>query len=329
MLDPFGREINYMRISVTDRCNLRCVYCMPLEGVQLRPREEYLTFEEIERVVRAGLALGIDRIRITGGEPTVRPGLVEFIARIKEAGVRDISLTTNGILFPKMAADLKRAGLNRVNISLDTLRSERFKAIARLFDDPQVVLDAVEAALELELHPVKLNMVVMRGWNDDEVVEMARMTIDRPIHLRYIEVMPFSEAYPFSEEVLVPAAEIRQRLMAEFGDLEPLKEGVPGNGPARYWRIPGAKGTVGFISAMTECFCAGCNRIRLSADGKINPCLGHIHEYDLKPVLRDPNATEEDLIRAIEAAILRKPREHNFDDPNGEYTLRVMHGIGG
>ncbi|MCG0238613.1 MAG: GTP 3',8-cyclase MoaA [Firmicutes bacterium] len=329
MLDPFGREINYMRISVTDRCNLRCVYCMPLEGVQLRPREEYLTFEEIERVVRAGLALGIDRIRITGGEPTVRPGLVEFIARIKEAGVRDISMTTNGILFPKMAADLKRAGLNRVNISLDTLRPERFKAIARLFDDPQVVLDAVEAALELELHPVKLNMVVMRGWNDDEIVEMARMTLDRPIHLRYIEVMPFSEAYPFSEEVLVPAAEIRQRLMAEFGDLEPLKEGVPGNGPARYWRIPGAKGTVGFISAMTECFCAGCNRIRLSADGKINPCLGHIHEYDLKPVLRDPSATEEDLIRAIEAAILRKPREHNFDDPNGEYTLRVMHGIGG
>lgn len=329
MLDPFGRKINYMRISVTDRCNMRCVYCMPLEGVQLRPRNEYLSFGEIERVVKAGLALGIDRIRITGGEPTVRPGLVDFIARIKEMGVKDISLTTNGILFPQMAADLKRAGLDRVNFSLDTLRPDRFKAIARLWDDPQVVLDAVDAALEYGMEPVKLNMVVMRGWNDDEIIEMARMTIDKPIHMRFIEVMPFSEAYEFSADVLVPAAEIRQRLLAEFEDLEPLREGVRGNGPAKYWQIPGARGTLGFISAVTECFCADCNRIRLSADGKINPCLGHVHEYDLKPVLRDSRATEPDLIQAMEAAILRKPREHNFDDPNGEYAQRIMHGIGG
>lgn len=329
MIDQFGRKINYMRISVTDRCNFRCVYCMPLEGVQLRPREEYLTHEEILEVVRAGVKLGIDRIRITGGEPLVRAGIVELCQGIKEAGVTDLSLSTNGLMFARMAPDLKRAGLDRVNISLDTFRPERLRQIARIVDDPQPILDAVEAALELEMHPVKINMVVMRGWNDDEIVDMARLTLERPLHVRYIEVMPFSEAYEFAPDVLVPAAEIRERLMDAFGDLEPVREGVRGNGPARYWRIPGAMGTVGFISAMTECFCGGCNRVRLSADGKINPCLGHVTEYDLKPVLRRPGHTEEELLAALSQAIHLKPLEHNFDVANGEYRLRVMHGIGG
>jgi len=187
----------------------------------------------------------------------------------------------------------------------------------------------VEAALDLGMEPVKLNMVVIRGWNDDEIADMARLTIHRPIHVRYIEVMPFSEAYAFTWENLVPAAEMRERLINEFEDLEPVREGVKGNGPAKYWRIPGAQGTVGFISAVTECFCGDCNRIRLSADGKINPCLGHVHEVDLKPVLRDPARSLAELAAVMAEAILKKPREHNFDDPNSDFSLRVMHGIGG
>jgi GTP 3',8-cyclase len=329
LIDQWGRKINYMRISVTDRCNFRCVYCMPLQGVQLRPRDEYLSYDELLRVVEAGLTLGIDKIRITGGEPLVRAGLAEFMAKLKPMGVKDLSLSTNGLLFAPMAAELKAAGLDRVNFSLDTLRADRFQKMARLHGDPGPILDAVEAALALGMEPVKLNMVVIRGWNDDEIANMARLSIDKPIHVRYIEVMPFSEAYEFTMENLVPAAEMRERLIAEFDDLEPVREGVLGNGPAKYWRIPGAKGTVGFISAVTECFCGDCNRIRLSADGKINPCLGHIHEVDLKPVLRVPELSMSDLTALMSDTILRKPREHNFDEADSDYSKRVMHGIGG
>jgi len=329
MIDQWGRKINYMRVSVTDRCNLRCVYCMPLTGVKLGPHHEYLSYEELLRVIKAAVALGIDRIRVTGGEPLVRRDVVKFLAQLKPLGVTDLSLSTNGLLFTAMAKDLKAAGVDRVNISLDTLRPDRFTRIARLAGSPADVLAAVDAALELGMEPVKLNMVVIRGWNDDEMADMARLTLDKPLHMRFIEVMPFSEAYTFTWENLVPAAEMRERLMDEFGDLEPVREGVRGNGPAKYWRLPGAKGTVGFISAVTECFCDGCNRIRLSADGKINPCLGHVHEVDLKSVIRNPSKTDEDLKTALADAILKKPREHNFDDLESDYRLRVMHGIGG
>ncbi|HLO04015.1 MAG TPA: GTP 3',8-cyclase MoaA [Symbiobacteriaceae bacterium] len=329
MIDQWGRKVNYMRISVTDRCNLRCVYCMPLQGVQLRPRDEYLSWDEILRVVEAGLTLGIDRIRITGGEPLVRQGITEFISKLKPMGVQEVSLSTNGLLFPQMAGELKQAGLDRINLSLDTLQPDRFAKIARLASDPGPILASIEAALALDMEPVKLNMVVIRGWNDDEIVEMAKLSIDRPVHVRYIEVMPFSEAYDFTWENLVPAAEMRGRLIEAFDDLEPVRGGVKGNGPAKYWRIPGAQGTVGFISAVTECFCGDCNRIRLSADGKINPCLGHVHEVDLKPALRRPGAPLADLIPIMQDAILKKPREHNFDDPTSDFSQRVMHGIGG
>jgi cyclic pyranopterin phosphate synthase len=329
VIDQWGRTINYMRVSVTDRCNFRCVYCMPLQGVQLRPRDEYLNYDELLRVIEAGLELGIDRIRITGGEPLVRPGLTEFLAKLKPMGITDLSLSTNGMLFAPMAADLKAAGLDRVNFSLDTLLPDRFAKIARTYSDPKPVMDAIDAALAYDMGPVKLNMVVIRGWNDDEIIEMARLSIDRPIHVRYIEVMPFSEAYEFTRENLVPAAEMRERLMDVFADFEPVREGIRGNGPAKYWRIPGAQGTVGFISAVTECFCGDCNRIRLSADGKINPCLGHVHEVDLKDVLRDPAHSLPDLKSVLADAILKKPREHNFDDIDSDFTLRVMHGIGG
>jgi cyclic pyranopterin phosphate synthase len=329
MIDQWGRSINYMRVSVTDRCNLRCVYCMPLQGVQLRPRDEYLSYEELLRVIDAGLALGIDRIRITGGEPLVRKELTWFLSRLKPMGVKDLSLSTNGILFAPMAQELKDAGVDRVNFSLDTLRPDRFEKIVRLSASADSVMEAIDAAIKVGMHPVKVNMVVIRGWNDDEVIDMARLSIDKPIHVRYIEVMPFSEAYEFTWDNLVPAAEMRERLLGEWEDLEPLRKGIEGNGPAKYWKIPGSKGSVGFISAVTECFCGECNRIRLSADGKINPCLGHVHEVDLKHILRDPAATDTALKQALEDAILKKPREHNFDDADADFTLRVMHGIGG
>ncbi|MDF2627328.1 MAG: molybdenum cofactor biosynthesis protein [Symbiobacteriaceae bacterium] len=329
MIDQWGRKVNYMRVSVTDRCNLRCVYCMPLQGVQLRPRDEYLNYDELLRVIEAGLSLGIDKIRITGGEPLVRAGLVDFLAKLKPMGVKDLSLSTNGLLFAPMAEDLKKAGVDRVNFSLDTLKADRFHKIARLSGDIDAVTKAMDAAIEVGMHPVKMNMVVIRGWNDDEIVDMARLSIDRPIHVRYIEVMPFSEAYEFTWENLVPAAEMRQRLMDEFEDLEPLRKGIEGNGPAKYWKIPGSKGSVGFISAVTECFCGECNRIRLSADGKINPCLGHVHEVDLKPFIRNPEATLEQLAGAMSDAIHLKPREHNFDDATADFSKRIMHGIGG
>ncbi|HYF78013.1 MAG TPA: GTP 3',8-cyclase MoaA [Symbiobacteriaceae bacterium] len=329
MIDQWGRKVNYMRVSVTDRCNLRCVYCMPLQGVQLRPRDEYLNYDELLRVIEAGLSLGIDKIRITGGEPLVRAGLVDFLSKLKPIGVKDLSLSTNGLLFAPMAEDLKKAGVDRVNFSLDTLRADRFEKMARLSGDIDAVTKAMDAAIEVGMHPVKMNMVVIRGWNDDEIVDMARLSIDKPIHVRYIEVMPFSEAYEFTWENLVPAAEMRQRLMDEWEDLEPLRKGVEGNGPAKYWKIPGSQGSVGFISAVTECFCGDCNRIRLSADGKINPCLGHVHEVDLKPFIRNPEASLEQLAAAMGDAILKKPREHNFDDATADFSLRVMHGIGG
>lgn len=329
MIDQWGRKINYMRVSVTDRCNFRCVYCMPIQGVQLRPRDEYLTYDELLTVIKTGIDLGIDRIRITGGEPLVRAGLVDFMAHLKPMGITDLSLSTNGLLFAPMARDLKAAGLDRVNFSLDTLQPERFLKMARLAGDPKPVMDAIDTALELGMEPVKLNMVVIHGWNDDEIVDMAKLTIDRPIHVRYIEVMPFSEAYEFTWENLVSAAQMRERLIDHFEDLEPVREGVRGNGPAKYWRVPGAQGTVGFISAVTECFCGDCNRIRLSADGKINPCLGHVNEVDLKPALRHPGVNPQELSRLMQAAILKKPLEHNFDDADSDFKLRVMHGIGG
>jgi cyclic pyranopterin phosphate synthase len=328
VFDQWGRKINYMRVSVTDRCNFRCVYCMPMDA-ELLAQSQILTLDEMLRVIELGARhLGIQRIRLTGGEPLVRKGIVDFARRIKEIpGITDLSLSTNGLLLAPMARDLKAAGVDRVNISIDSLDPERFRKATRL-GDLQPVLDGIQAALDVGMEPVKLNMVVMKGFNDDEIVSMAQLSLDRPLHVRFIEVMPFSEAHEFSADVLMPAAEIRQRLLEAYPGLTPLRKGVYGAGPAKYWQIPGAQGTVGFISAVTECFCGDCNRVRLSSAGKINPCLGHVHEVDLFDALRS-GAPDEVVLDLMKAAIFKKPREHNFDDPNSDYTLRVMHGIGG
>lgn len=354
--DGFGRGINYLRISVTDKCNFRCVYCMPEEGVPVRAHGELLTAEEIARFVRIVAREGITRVRLTGGEPLVSHRIVPLIEEIRSIpGIEDISLTTNGALLPRMAADLRAAGLNRVNISLDTLDPTRFSQITRLGRVEQA-LAGIEAALEYGFTPVKVNTVVVRRM-DQDVLDLARLSVDRPVHVRFIEYMPIGggEAAKANADLPVdphcgagtagsggalnpdlwdasdvtPSSELRERISheaeaAEIGALEPVRDGGPlGAGPARYWSFPDAAGTVGFISAMSNHFCESCNRLRLTADGTIRPCLFSDAEYRVREALR---SHDDEAVRAIyREAIARKPRQH--DDIDG--TQRFMSQIGG
>lgn len=306
LFDPFQRHINYLRISVTDRCNLRCIYCMPPEGIPLVPHSEILSYEEISLVVRVGAELGINKIRLTGGEPLVRAGLpklVQMLSQIK--GIDEVSLTTNGTFLKRYALGLKQAGLSRINISLDTLKVDRFRHITRLGELGDV-LSGIEAARDAGLRPVKINMVVMKGINDDEVQDFAKMTYEGGWHVRFIELMPFADVTE-----LVPSSEVRQRIMS-LGKLEPCFP-VAGNGPARYYRLPGAEGTIGFISPVTEPFCSNCNRMRLTSNGRLCPCLLSEDDVDLKGVLRR-NASPQELERLILKAIASKPECHHLAD---------------
>jgi len=305
--DAFNRPINYLRISVTDRCNLRCVYCMPEDGVTLMPHSDILTYEEIYTVAKAAAELGINKVRLTGGEPLVRlglTGLVRLLAGIKE--IDDLSLTTNGLLLERFAQELKSAGLQRVNISLDTLKPERFKAITRggNIDD---VFKGMAAAKSVGLSPIKINTVVMAGVNDDELLDFAHKTIDDDWHVRFIECMPFSKTE--NESVFVPVSAMRQQLET-LGRLEPSHHKM-GNGPAQYYHFPGAKGTIGFITPVSEHFCFGCNRLRLTADGKLRLCLMHEDEIDLRQALRSGRSVEE-IKELIKQAVASKPLRHNL-----------------
>lgn len=333
LVDPAGRTINYLRVSITDRCNLRCVYCMPPEGIQFQPRDELLTYEETMRIIRAGAAMGLRKVRVTGGEPLVRHGIVDFIAMVRSVPeISDISLTTNGIALPRFAEPLAKAGLNRVNISLDTFRPDRFNAITRL-GSYQAVLDGIDAARAAGLAPIKINVVVMLGVNDDEIVDFARATLDRDWIIRFIELMPFLEEQETcikdTSLVLgfVPTEQVRAQIEKVFGPLEPATVAA-GNGPARYFRIPSAKGTLGFISPVTEHrFCASCNRMRLTADGKIRPCLLTDHEVDLRAILR--SGSDDDAVReGILQALRTKPDAHHMSDGNRP-RARKMIQIGG
>ena len=322
LADSYHRPINYLRISVTDRCNLRCIYCMPPDGIPLMAHGDVLRYEEIDLVARAAAELGITKLRITGGEPLVRTGLTDLVAmlaRIK--GIDDISMTTNGVLLDRYAVGLKKAGLHRVNISLDSLRPERFHKITRMgkLDD---VLNGIEAAREVGLNPVKVNMVVIRGTNDDEIPHFALLTLSDAWHVRFIEFMPFM-GNGKKNRLLVPVSEIMERIEA-LGKLEPsLPNGV---GPARYYRFPGAKGTIGFISPVTECFCQACNRMRLTADGKLRPCLFSDDEIDLRGPLRQGAGVEE-IKRLIRRAVAAKPERHKL--MTGVTCERFMSQIGG
>lgn len=325
MKDACGRDINYLRLSITDRCNLRCHYCLPPGGVALKSHADILRYEELLTLVRVAVELGIVNFRVTGGEPLVRRGVVNFIADVAAIpGVEDLALTTNGQLLAGMAAPLKAAGLRRVNVSLDTLRPWRYRSLTR-GGQLQAVLAGLEAALAAGLHPVKVNCVVMRGVNDDEIAEFADLSRDRPLHVRFIELMPLGHASGAGPDSLVTSAEIRERLAAAV----PVdKAEVTGHGPARYYRLPGAEGTVGFISPMTEHFCPGCNRLRLSADGRLYPCLAFTSEVDVRGPLR-AGATEAELAGLFRQALAGKPSGHELGEAYTEAKLRQMSSIGG
>ena len=306
--DSFQRPINYLRISVTDRCNLRCVYCIPEEGVSLMSHADILSYEEIFRVVEAAAEMGIDRVRLTGGEPLVRAGVSDLVKLIAGIGtINDIALTTNGILLSQYAAELKDAGLRRVNISLDTIKPERFNRITRC-GNLEDALQGIEAAHTAGLDPVKINMVVVAGINDDEIPDFAKKTVDEGWHVRFIEHMPVIDEEPLAFN-LVSVSEIR-RAIETLGKLESCQVKI-GNGPAKYFRLPGATGTIGFITPVTEHFCYQCNRLRFTADGKLRPCLLSEEEIDIKESLRR-GASLAELKSLIEKTIASKPESHRL-----------------
>ena len=303
--DQFGRSIEYLRISVTDRCNFRCLYCMPVEGLTWLPKADILSYEEITSVVMQLAPLGLRRLRITGGEPTIRPELPKLIAMLRGvAEVEDIALSTNGVRLPELAPALRAAGLDRVNISADSLRPDRIAAIARrnLGFDPMTAAGAAEAA---GIGPIKLNMVVMRGVNDDEIVEFARLTLNHPWHVRFIELMPVGGLRDLTSDHIVPSEEVLERA-AVLGSLEAGGGPPRGNGPAAYYHFAGAPGSIGVITPMTHTYCGSCNRVRLTADGRLRTCLFGDHEVDLRAPLR----AGEPLEAYFRRALAEKPKEH-------------------
>ncbi len=340
MQDRFGRTIDYLRISLTDRCNLRCVYCMPEAGVISRSHDEILSFEEIVRVVEVAAEHGIRRLRFTGGEPLVRKGITELVHACKSIeGIEDVALTTNGILLPRFAEELRRAGLSRVNISLDTLDPNAYRAITRC-GDLNDALAGVGCALEVGFAPVKINTVVIRSM-DQDLAAFAKLTCDHPLHVRFIEYMPLgsscsSELARWSEEEVIPLDEmlctithacVAKGLGAPY-PLEPSTQGTADNipvgwGPARYWRLPGAQGTIGFITSVSDHFCSSCNRLRLTADGKLRLCLFSDQELDVRKALR--TGGKRDLESLFAAALAQKPESHEARTG----TLREMVQVGG
>lgn len=306
-VDQHGRRIEYLRISVTDRCNFRCRYCMPVEGLPWLPNENILSYEEIAGVVRQLAPLGLRRIRITGGEPTIRPGLEKLVRMLRAVPqVEDIALSTNGVKLPAMAESLHDAGVSRVNVSVDSLRPERIRSIARrsIAFDPFQALAAAEAA---GFSPIKINVVVIRGVNDDEIGDLAALTLSSPWHVRFIELMPVGELGADGMDAVVPSTEVLERIRNAHG---PLSEsaGPRGNGPARYYKLAGARGSIGVITPMTHSYCATCNKVRLTADGRLRTCLFGDHEVDLRVPLRQGRALEP-LFRQ---ALAEKPLEHQL-----------------
>ena len=325
--DSFGRVVDDLRISLTDRCNFRCLYCMPLEGLAWLPKPEILTFEEIIRFVRIMMGLGVKTIRLTGGEPTVRESVEELVAGLAQLSPGlDLSMTTNGFLLPKKAAALARAGLKRINISLDTLRPDRFKQIVRVKGiEVGHVLDGMAAAEAAGLHPIKVNMVVMRGQNDDEVVEMAALGREKGYQVRYIEFMPLDGERGWSRMMVFPAREILDRINRVF----PL---LSANGrdhePATRYRFADGRGEVGVIASVTEPFCGSCNRIRLTADGQIRTCLFSLKEHSLKRFLRS-GASDEEIACFVREAVWQKEPGHRINEADFVQPARTMAAIGG
>jgi cyclic pyranopterin phosphate synthase len=322
-IDRFGRNIHYLRISLTDHCNLRCVYCMP-EDQTFRPNAELIQDDEILLLTRMFAGLGFDKIRLTGGEPTVRAHVVDIVRGIAGTpGIRSVSMTTNGVLLSKLAEPLKQAGLERVNVSIDTLDPDKFHRLTRWGKLDQV-WEGILAAEAVGLSPIKLNAVMVQGYNEGEAADLAGLTIDHSWQMRFIEMMPFAGVTDVQTGQVVTAAQIQEAIEARYGPLEV----IPGyDGEARILRIPGAKGEIGLISSVTVPFCATCNRARLTADGVLRMCLLREHELDLLTPLRG-GATQEDLRQLILGAVWDKPWGHGLAE--GVIPLnRVMNQIGG
>jgi cyclic pyranopterin phosphate synthase len=324
-LDRFGRNISYLRVSLTDKCNLRCVYCMP-EDMVFRPNSELMQDDELFLLTRVFADLGFSKFRLTGGEPTIRQnivGIVDHIAHLP--GVKDVGMTTNGVLLKDLAQPLVDAGLKRINVSIDTLDAARFKKITRWgnLDD---VWAGIEAAEQAGMNPIKLNAVVVRGFNENDVTEFAKLTMKYPWQVRFIEMMPFGEVAGFAQNGIVTEEEIHQRIEAEYAPLYLQNEGKL-DGEARIYKFEGAPGSVGFISSVTQPFCASCNRARLTAEGVLRLCLLRDKELDLLPPLRQ-GATEADIKQIILDGIWHKPWGHGL---NREIIPlnRVMSQIGG
>ncbi len=306
LTDTLGRKHTYLRISVTERCNLRCQYCMPEEGINLSPRDHLLTFEEIERLARVFVSHGVDKIRLTGGEPLLRKGIEDLVERLGTIpGLRTLALTTNGLLLEKKLPRLHAAGMNLLNISLDTLRADRFEFITRR-KGIQIVLDAIDAGLSYGYDPLKINCVVMREINDDELIDFVALTEDRLIEVRFIEYMPFG-GNGWSDAQFIPYTEMVQQIEARYGPLERLQDGP--NDTSKTYRVPGFKGRVGFITSMSEHFCSTCNRLRLTADGNLKVCLFGNAEVSLRDALRS-GISDGDLAGIIQAAVQRKKPAH-------------------
>ncbi len=322
--DSYGRDIHYLRISLTDKCNMRCVYCMS-EDMVFQPTEDLMTTAEILRLVNLFARLGIDKIRLTGGEPSIHPDLIPIVRGIHAAGITRSSMTTNGLHLADLAQPLKEAGLERVNVSVDTLDPERFHRVTR-WGHLDKVLAGIDAAEAAGLTPLKINAVVARGFNEADVVELARLTLTYPWQVRFIEMMPFGDVAGFAQSATISQAEIMQRIEAELGPLHPIDEARL-DGEARLYRLDGARAAVGFISTVTNPFCASCSRVRLTADGHLRLCLLRDDEGDLLTPLRR-GATDDQLEALIRNLIWRKPWGHGL--PDGVIPLdRLMSQIGG
>ncbi len=327
LLDSYKRRLNYLRISLTDRCNLRCVYCMPEQGVPKIFHEDILTYEELLRLARLSVRLGIEKIRLTGGEPLVRKNLTDFISTLKTIpGIQDISLTTNGVLLADQAQALWQAGIKRINVSLDTLNREKFSRITR-FDFYDQVWEGIQEAERIGFSPIKINVVAMRGINDDEILSFGRLSFEKPYHIRFIEFMPLGEENGWKAERFISSEDTLQKLQT-LGPLSPVN-GRGLDGPAKRMAFAGAKGEIGLISPISEHFCPSCNRLRLTAEGLLRVCIFSDRETDLRTPLRQ-GASDEQLEAVIQEAILQKPKEHPVKlGPLPRKCQRQMSKIGG